>query len=123
MEGCWELVSRYDVRDHRTGRITSFRNWRICLDANGNGTETMRSVDGVQCRGPVSASFARDGGFVVREPANLPCNNGSIIFRRVITCRLDQAGRANCDSYQPETNGRDAATLRRAGAGRGGARP
>jgi hypothetical protein len=113
MEGCWELVTRYDVRDRRTGRVTSFRNWRICLDANGRGSETMRSVNGVQCRGPVTASFGRDGGFVIREPANLPCNNGTEIYRRVITCRLDRAGRANCDSFQPEINGRGAATLRR----------
>jgi hypothetical protein len=114
MEGCWELSSNYAVRDINTGRITRFRYWRICFDTNGNGTEQMRSTDGVRCDGTLKGQMRGNGTLFMREPGNLQCDNGSSIFRRDVTCKLDARGNANCDTYQPETNGRGAATLRRA---------
>lgn len=114
MEGCWELSSNYSVRDINTGRITRFRYWRICFDANGNGTEQMRSTDGVRCDGTLKGRMRGNGTLTMREPGNLQCDNGSSIFRRDVTCKLDSRGNANCDTHQPETNGRGAATLRRA---------
>ncbi|MEY8827760.1 hypothetical protein AB9K34_04990 [Sedimentitalea sp. XS_ASV28] len=115
MEGCWQLSSNYAVRDINTGRITRFKYWRICFDKNGNGTEIMRSTDGVKCEGRLTGRMRGNGTLTMREPANLRCGNGSSIFRRDVTCKLDSRGNANCDTYQPETNGRGAATLRRAG--------
>lgn len=114
MEGCWQLSSNYAVREINTGEITQFRNWRICFDANGRGTQVMRSTNGVRCEGRISGRIPGNGQLTMREPGNLRCDNGSSIFRRDITCRLDNAGNAQCDTYQPETNGRSSATLRRA---------
>lgn len=113
MEGCWELSSQYDVRDIRTGQVTSFRSWQICFDAAGNGREVMRATDGTRCEGRLSGNIA-DGRLDMREPGNLQCSNGSEIFRRDIRCALDAGGSANCTTYQPETNGRGNAKLRRA---------
>ena len=113
MDGCWELSSDYDVRNIRTGEITRFRYWRICFDKNGNGTQVMRGTNGVRCEGPLKGRIS-GGTLTMREPGKLRCDDGSSIFRRDITCALDSRGRANCDSYQPEINGRGAATLRRA---------
>ena len=115
MAGCWLLSSDYAVREINTGEITRFRYWRICFDENGNGTETMRSTNGVVCTGTLTGRMPGNGRLIMREPSNLQCDNRSSIFRRDITCRLDARGNAECDTYQPETNGRSAATLRRAG--------
>ncbi|PJE36262.1 hypothetical protein CVM52_12840 [Pseudooceanicola lipolyticus] len=114
MEGCWQLSSDYDVRDIRSSRVTRFRYWQICFDANGNGREEMRATDGTRCRGSLSGRLS-NGRLTMREPGNLQCDNGSEIFRRDITCALDARGNANCDTYQPEINGRGSAVLRRAG--------
>ena len=114
MEGCWLLSSDYAVREIRTGEITRFRYWRICFDRNGRGTEEMRSTTGVVCKGRLSGRMPGNGRLLMSEPGDLRCDNDSSIFRREITCRLDDRGRAQCDTYQPETNGRGAATLRRA---------
>lgn len=113
MEGCWELSSNYDVREINTGEITRFRYWQICFDANGNGREVMRATNGVTCEGSLKGRL-RSKKLTMREPGNLQCSNNSSIFRRDITCRLNANGQANCDTYQPEINGRGAATLRRA---------
>ncbi|MFD3189410.1 hypothetical protein ACFMPD_03940 [Sedimentitalea sp. HM32M-2] len=115
MKGCWQLSSDYAVRDINTGRITRFRYWRICFDARGNGTEQMRSTSGVRCNGRLTGQMRGNGTLTMREPGNLRCDDGSSIFRREVTCKLDRRGNANCDTYQPETQGRGAATLRRAG--------
>lgn len=114
MEGCWQLSSNYSVREINTGRITRFKYWRICFDKNGNGTETMRSTDGVRCQGRIKGRIPGNGKLTMREPGNLQCDNDSSIFRRDITCTIDKNGAAQCDTYQPETQGRSAATLRRA---------
>lgn len=114
MEGCWQLSSDYAVRDINSGRITRFKYWRICFDKNGNGTELMRSTNGVRCEGRLSGRMRGNGTLTMREPGNLRCSDGSSIFRRDVTCSLDARGNANCDTHQPETNGRGAATLRRA---------
>lgn len=115
MEGCWELSSDYAVREITTHEITRFRFWRICFDKDGNGTQEMRSTTGVVCRGAMTGRMPGNGKLTMREPGNLQCDNQSSIFRRDITCALDPRGNAQCDTYQPETNGRSAATLRRAG--------
>lgn len=114
MQGCWLLSSDYAVREINTGEITRFKYWRICFDKDGNGTETMRSTNGVVCTGTLTGRMPGNGKLTMREPGNLQCDNQSSIFRRDITCRLDTRGNAQCDTYQPETNGRSAATLRRA---------
>ncbi len=114
MEGCWQLSSDYAVREINTNLVTRFKYWRICFDENGNGTEIMRSTDGVVCEGTLSGQIPGNGKLSMREPANLDCDNNTSIFRRDITCTLDNDGNAQCDTYQPETNGRSAATLRRA---------
>ncbi|MCF6231884.1 MAG: hypothetical protein L3J36_02090 [Rhodobacteraceae bacterium] len=114
MEGCWELSSNYSVRHVRTNKITRFKYWRICFDANGQGSEIMRSTDGIVCKGNLSGKLPGNGKLTMREPGNLQCDNDSYIYRRDITCTLDQDGSAKCKTYQPETQGRDTVTLRRA---------
>lgn len=113
MEGCWQLSTVYDVRDIRTGAITKFRHWQICFDRNGKGREVMRATNGTRCEGTLTGRLS-SGKLTMREPGNLRCDNNSYIYRRDITCSLDAAGRAQCNTYQPETRGRGRATLRRA---------
>lgn len=114
MEGCWELQSDYQVRDVDTGDIVQFNHWRICFDENGNGREEMRATDGTLCEGVLTGAIG-DGRLTMREPGKLQCDAGWFIFRRDITCALDAAGAAQCETFQPEINGRSSATLRRAG--------
>lgn len=115
MKGCWLLSSNYAVREITTGEITRFKYWRICFDKNGRGKQEMRSTNGVRCKGRIAGRMPGNGRLTMREPGNLKCDNNSSIFRRDITCSLDARGNARCETYQPETNGRSTATLRRAG--------
>lgn len=114
MEGCWQLSSDYAVQEINTGEITRFKYWKICFDSDGNGTQTMRSTNGAICKGRLTGRMPGNGKLTMREPGNLQCDNGSSIYRRNITCTLDNKGNAQCDTYQPETKGSSAATLRRA---------
>ncbi len=114
MEGCWLLSSDYAARDIDTGAITRFNYWRICFDGKGRGTEEMRATNGTSCKGRISGRIPGNGRLTMREPGNLRCDNGMYVFRRDITCSLDARGLAQCDTYQPETDGRGSATLRRA---------
>lgn len=113
MKGCWQLVSVYKTSNIRTGRLTTFKDWRVCFDGNGNGRQTMRATNGVTCDGTMRGRIDNRKRLVMRESGNLMCSNGSYIYRRNITCNLDSAGRANCVSLQPEVGGRGTATLRR----------
>jgi hypothetical protein len=117
MEGCWMLDSDYATVDRRTGRETHWREWELCFDTTGQGRETMRSTRGDVCDGAVTARFGAPGRFSVIEPDNLQCSGGFFIYRREISCVLDAQGRAQCDTYQPETGSRGDARLRRASRG------
>jgi hypothetical protein len=74
----------------------------------------MRATNGTECRGNLTGSIS-GGSLTMREPGNLRCSDGSYVYRRNTTCSVDAQGNANCQSHQPETNGRGSATLRRAG--------
>lgn len=114
MEGCWQLDSNYSVTHIRTKEVTHFRYWQICFDAQGEGREVMRSTNGVVCQGKLGGRLTT-GKLIMTEPGNLSCSNSTYIFRREITCALDAQGRAHCETYQPEIDGRGKATLRREG--------
>lgn len=113
LDGCWQLDSNYRTRDVNTGVITNFNQWQMCFDANGAGTERMRATNGVTCEGNVTGAFNDAGALVVREPGDLSCSNGSIIFQRNVSCTLAGDGTANCSSYQPRGGARDTFRLRR----------
>lgn len=115
MKGCWQLSSNYSTVNIRTRKVTHYNYWRICFDQNGNGTEEMRATNGVRCKGSLQGRMPGNGTLKIREPGNLQCDNGAMIFRRDIDCRLDNAGRAHCDVRQPSKGTHDRATLRRVG--------
>lgn len=102
--GCWNLDTTYRTRDVDTGTIRTYNQWQMCFDTRGNGTQTMRSTDGVVCEGDVTAQFAGQGLNLV-EPGNLSCADGGYIHQRQIACVPAAGGRASCDTLQPETNG------------------
>jgi len=117
LEGCWDLDSDYRTRNVDTGLITDYSRWHMCFDGTGHGTQTMQGTDGTTCQGPVEGRFDAEGRLMMDDGAPLQCSNGGTIFRRVITCRLDDTGRADCLSRQP-FDGRGGASevgLRRAG--------
>lgn len=102
--GCWDLETTYRTRDVDTGEIRTYDQWQMCFDALGNGTQTMRSTDGVLCEGTVRAEFD-DAGLSLIEPGNLACAGGGYIHQRNISCVPVEGGRAICSTLQPETGG------------------
>ncbi len=117
LDGCWDLDSDYRTRNVDTGAITDYTRWHMCFDQTGSGTQTMQGTDGTTCQGPVQGRFDDAGRLIMDDGAPVRCSSGGTIFRRVITCELDDAGRADCLSRQP-FDGRGGAAevgLRRAG--------
>lgn len=102
--GCWSLDSTYRTRDVDSGEIRTYDQWQMCFDTKGEGTEVMRSTDGMVCEGSVKARFSGDGLGLI-EPGNLACADGGYIHRRDINCVLATGGKASCATFQPETNG------------------
>lgn len=114
LSGCWALESVFITHDVDTGRPTEFRDWTVCFDQSGQGSQTMRGSDGSVCEGPVSGGFPGDGTLSIIEPADLVCDNGMTIFRRETTCSVDPSGRAACLSVQPQSGGSGEVIMRRA---------
>lgn len=113
--GCWALDSDYRTRNVRTGEVTVYDEWTLCFDESGRGRTELRATDGVTtCEGPIAGRFAGEGNLVIEDAANVPCSDGSYIYRSIGDCRLDADGRAICDIRQPETRGTATVQLRRA---------
>ena len=116
MEGCWALDSEYVIRDRNTGAPSPQQEWRVCFDAEGRGTQIMKSEDGVRCDGTMTGTFDAQGRLVMREPGNLQCSGGVFIYERETTCTLNEQGEAVCESRQPETGGAGTVRLKKDGA-------
>jgi hypothetical protein len=104
LEGCWQLDSDYTILHEGTGRLRTVTEWRLCLDANGAGEQTLAFDDGTQCSGPTQGSFDDQGQLVLTDTARITCDDGMYIYERVATCQRSPDGTAACDSVQP---GRD----------------
>jgi hypothetical protein len=112
LEGCWELDTDYQVQHVETGEISRAASWQVCFDAAGEGRQTLVFDDGTRCSGPMLGSFAEQGSLQLQDEADLRCDNDTYIYQRRLACeRLDPAT-AQCDSFQPETGGRDEVTFR-----------
>lgn len=116
LEGCWELESELEFRLRGgEGGTQPFPEWTVCFEkgAGGNGTQVMRSDDGMLCEGPIEGAFDAEGALVLTEEDDLVCSDGTEIFQRVTTCALNTRGVAVCESVQPSTGGRGNFTLKR----------
>lgn len=102
--GCWALDTTYRTRDVDTGAIRTYRDWQMCFDTQGNGTQIMQSDDGIVCEGTVRAQLS-EGQMNLIEPGNLACADGGYIHQRSITCVPAPGGKATCETVQPETKG------------------
>jgi len=107
LEGCWELDTDYQVQHVQTGAISRAQSWQVCFDATGEGRQTLIFDDGTQCTGPMLGSFAEEGSLQLQDEGNLRCDNGTYIYERLLTCQRADPATAQCDSFQPETGGRD----------------
>jgi hypothetical protein len=116
LDGCWSLESELEFRMRGgDGGTQPFPEWNVCFKpgSGGNGTQVMRSDDGMVCEGPIQGAFTDEGALVLNEEGDLVCNDGTEIFQRVTTCAVDDSGEAVCESVQPRTGGRGSFTLKR----------
>ena len=105
LENCWELVgNQYEVENINTKKITTYHTWNLCFDAEGTGSQKLISSVN-ECQGNISAEFNSDGSLQILDEADLECDSGHIIFRREMTCTLDDFGKAKCTGYQPDRPG------------------
>lgn len=112
-QGCWQLLTEFDVTQQATGEIFTFNEWRVCLDADGSGTEVLTATDGTTCEGILTGAYSTSGNFDIDKPGDLVCSNGLKIFKTLASCNIDSAGRASCALVQPSTGGSDQVALRR----------
>lgn len=102
MEGCWELDQTLTINNVETGEDVFYDDWRMCITADGRAEQIMTSQQGDSCEGSLSAEFSGEGDLQLIEPANLACESGFEIFRREITCELNEQGFLECVSVQPD---------------------
>ena len=101
LQGCWSLDSDYRLREINSGRITGVRDWQMCFDANGRGTQNLTFDNGVQCGGSVGARFEDGESLAVNDLDEVSCSDGTRIFRREIDCQRTREGSVDCTSIQP----------------------
>lgn len=102
LDGCWALDQVYRLRNRSSGALSEFRDWNVCFDAAGDGTQTMRSTNGVTCDGKMSGEFDANGNLLMRDPGNLSCSDSTFIYRREVTCALTADKTVLCSDVQPE---------------------
>ncbi len=100
LEGCWNLISDYRLTDINTGRITNVRSWQMCFDANGGGRQTIVFENGARCNAPVRGRFPGQR-LMINDLSDVRCDNGTLIFRREVSCDRRADGTAECFSRQP----------------------
>ena len=107
LNDCWVLKgSELKFRDVITSEISYSSAMEICFDENGKGSETLE-LNGSECVGDASATFASDGALTIEEQDNLACSDGHVIYKRIITCKIDDTAVASCRSYQPYSGAND----------------
>ena len=116
LEGCWEQVSDLSLEVRETGELITVASWEVCFADDGRGSQTMVFTSGVQCSGPVIASFADDDTLQIADTDHIPCDNGSYNVASTTTCKLAGGETAECiRSDQDNSQNAAPVTMRRAG--------
>jgi hypothetical protein len=104
LKNCWELVGdNYQVSDiDDPAAITVYHTWKLCFDEKGNGVQSLTSTSNT-CESPVLAEFSDDGSLKILDSENVSCSDGGYIYRREMSCSLDNFGKAKCRAYQPDS--------------------
>lgn len=105
LEGCWNLDSDYRLFDNATQSVVGVRSWEACFDAAGGGRQTVVFENGVTCSGPIGAEFDGGGRLVLRDGGDVPCDQNRHIIARTISCELNDAGTADCNSRDRRSDG------------------
>jgi hypothetical protein len=107
LNDCWVLKgSELKFRDETTMETAVSSAMEICFDVDGKGTEIL-NLNGAECIGDASATFDGDGALTIQEKDNLTCSDGHFIYKRIITCKIDDTAVASCRSYQPHSGAND----------------
>lgn len=103
LKNCWELVGdNYEVSDIDDPEdITVYHTWKLCFDEKGNGKQSLISTSNT-CESAVLAEFSDDGSLKILDNENVSCSDDSFIYRREMSCSLDNSGKAKCGAYQAE---------------------
>ena len=103
LNACWVLKgSELTFIDETTMETAVSSAMEICFDVDGKGTEVL-NLNGAECIGDASATFDGDGALTIEEKDNLACSDGYFIYKRTITCKIDNTAVASCRSYQPHS--------------------
>ena len=102
MEGCWRLVSDYQIFRFDTMEPRSVTRWQMCFGANGFGSQQIVMDDGTVCSMGVRAQFLPDGRMRLADPADTTCSDGTVLVRRTdIDCARRPDGTAHCRYIRP----------------------
>lgn len=95
IKGCWHRFTNMSVVQLKTNKVLSVKDWHMCFDEKGSGTQTIELTDGDSCTGPLAAHF--DGkSLVINEPA--ACVGSMDMVHSKTTCKRDSADEASCIS-------------------------
>ena len=102
LEGCWTLVTDYSITRTDTGEEYRTRDWQMCFDQSGRGSQTLNFDNGLSCNGGVDARFDPSGELVVVDQGMVPCDSGVGIDQRIMRCFRLPDGTAACSTQHTE---------------------
>ena len=102
MEGCWRLISDYQIFRLDTMVPRSVTSWQMCFDPNGFGSQQLVMDDGTVCSMGVRARFLPDGRMRLADTADTTCSDGTVLVQRTdIDCARLPDGTAHCRYIRP----------------------
>ena len=102
LEGCWTLVTDYTITRTDTDEEYRTRDWQMCFDQDGRGSQTLNFDNGMSCSGDVDARFEPSGELVVTDQGMVPCDSGVGIDQRIMRCFRLPDGTAACSTQHTE---------------------
>jgi hypothetical protein len=105
LKGCWKRYTNMKLVEVRTNRIISVKDWELCFDAGGHGTQTITLSSGARCKNGLSAHFNSDNTLQFDELRRCvfgPPNAGLSRYLTKAVCVRESDIEAICDMRHTE---------------------
>ena len=100
LDGCWRKYSNMRTVDLETGQFYGVREWRLCFDQQGGGSQSIIYDDGQKCTNPLRAEFAANGQLQLKDTSR--CQGGRGLMRQRSLCRRISDTEAECQMSDDE---------------------
>jgi hypothetical protein len=100
LEGCWHKYTSMATYNYDTGQAYRVRDWTLCFDRQGRGSQTITYDDGNQCRNPLRAEFTADTRLLIKDLSR--CQGGRGLLLTESSCQRVSDTEAVCNMRDRE---------------------